>query len=155
MAQKPSILLITGWKRVVSALRGPQWVSLARLNKMGRILSVEVLNPWWSCLLGKTIPLVNISFSAFSLEDNSLTALNSGPLKKTLYAAFNSTSPYSFIHLSYQQTSCLGVLILPGWYWHRFGSSALWLFTAEVCTRMWLGWILLSLGYYIRNKLLC
>lgn len=45
---------------------------------------------------GENCPLVNISFTAFSLEDNYFTVLNSAPLMKTLYAAFNSTSPYSF-----------------------------------------------------------
>ncbi len=46
--------------------------------------------------IGDNCPVVNISFSSFTLEDNYFTVLNSGPLMNTLYATFNATSPYSF-----------------------------------------------------------
>ena len=46
--------------------------------------------------LSEPCPFVNISFSAFSLEDNYVTVTDSATYLKTMYASFNSTSPYSF-----------------------------------------------------------
>jgi hypothetical protein len=45
---------------------------------------------------GEPCPYVNISFSAFALEDHQNVATGSTQFLKTLFASYNSTSPYSF-----------------------------------------------------------
>jgi hypothetical protein len=46
--------------------------------------------------VGEPCPLVNVSFTPFQLEDHFLTVPDPDQVLPTLYASFNSTSPYSF-----------------------------------------------------------
>lgn len=46
--------------------------------------------------ISEPCPYVNISFSSFSLENNSLVISDTESLLPTMKAAYNSTSPYSF-----------------------------------------------------------
>lgn len=46
--------------------------------------------------MGQPCPLVNISFTAFTLEDHMVTLSNTNMSLPNMYASYNSTSPYSF-----------------------------------------------------------